>query len=1377
MSNLVKIRDLTQKGIPELTDALEISQDEPRESRFISAGSLSALFQLTSEKNAANGYAGLDGSSNLDVNQIPNLIPATSIADGSVNNTEFQFLNTVTSNIQTQLNATEKTANKGVASGYAALDSSLELLLANFPGGSALQVLRRNSANDELEFVTATSFAITALNSDTTSVQTLSGGTGITISDTTGDHSFAIDSSVVTLNDSQTLTNKTLTTPAIGNFSSSEHDHEDGTGGGQLDSTDALSDTDDIAYLNTANSFGVGLKQSFQASSGVAGININDQLPSSVVAGDIFRDDDELQYGDATPATQTIVTTSLTQTLTNKTLTQPTIGNFTSATHNHQAAAGGNQLLSTSALSDTANIAYLNTANTYSTGLQNFNAVSMRIPSSNTPTISVEGDFAIDTSVDDFSYGLIQYRDDSEILGVVSMPIAQFTTPEDKDTISYNTSTNVFELIQPTAQEFFGPWTNTHDAGGQILNNLGVLTSNATNPATTGTIRLGNTEGIVWRNAANNADGLTFDFTAADVAKLSVLTRSYEFSEDILTLDGADLRNVGSLGIGSAADPAPNELVVDASAGDNNAGFVMIGSNGNVTQRIGSEFDWVYRRTSGTAIMDIISIPEDNTNAVFRFGLFNGALGNTNLQLFDSNSNKIQSQLGSSNGQVTFFNRFGSNTAIGKNQANFQLDVNGDIRTTDNFIIDSGGVKATGTITIDSPVANTFATGTATLLNVAVGETVTINGLTYTAISGTKVDNITFDIDGNDTQDATDLTDSINNDTRTGTLGDVSAISSAGEVTITTDVLGIDGNAITLAESGSGITVSGTTLGTGTGTPGVNADTVTLYNNLLYTAVNGIKTDNTEFQVNIGTDTATAGSLVDSINGDSRQAQGASGGIVNTIASSVAELVTLTASRTGNAGNNILLASSSASTLLTSGTKLGSVISGVNADQLTIASGGLDGANKIVSFPDIIDDDTFVLEDTSQILINKTITAAANTLDIALDDLSDVTIDSVSDTEILIFDSISSVFENHALSGNVTISNLGVATVNTGIIQKTDCLVASTVNIASLSLEQTIDGVTTNLSRVLVKNQSDESENGIYLTNPAAWARATDADSTDELSNGIFTDISSGDTQTGTRWVLVSPNRIVVDTDDILFEQFSGLASINGDTITDQIIEGTTNLITVGTSAGTTTINVGSNVARTQAANSWGEFDQNIQTTGKWQEGGVDISPIGLHNKWESAFVMWAENSNAPSGPALLDLGDIMVQVLEFDSNTDEFAQFTWTIPKEWDAQTVTVEFFWTATSGSGDVVWGASGASVANDDPLSISFGDAQTVTDTLTLANDLMIATTSAITISGTPTAGDMVQFRIFRAATDGDDTFSTDAELIGVRINYTTDAAVAT
>ena len=126
---------------------------------------------------------------------------------------------------------------------------------------------------------------------------------------------------------------------------------------------------------------------------------------------------------------------------------------------------------------------------------------------------------------------------------------------------------------------------------------------------------------------------------------------------------------------------------------------------------------------------------------------------------------------------------------------------------------------------------------------------------------------------------------------------------------------------------------------------------------------------------------------------------------------------------------------------------------------------------------------------------------------------------------------------------------------------------------------------------------------------------------------------------------------------------------------------------------------------------------------------------------------------------------------LLFDAGTDEFAQALVVMPSNYNNGTITARFYWTASTGSGAVVWGIQGLAYSDDDALDTATGTAQTVTDTLLATNDMHISSaTSAVTLAGTPAANRPVQFQIYRDADAGGDTLAADARLLGVEIIYT-------
>lgn len=98
--------------------------------------------------------------------------------------------------------------------------------------------------------------------------------------------------------------------------------------------------------------------------------------------------------------------------------------------------------------------------------------------------------------------------------------------------------------------------------------------------------------------------------------------------------------------------------------------------------------------------------------------------------------------------------------------------------------------------------------------------------------------------------------------------------------------------------------------------------------------------------------------------------------------------------------------------------------------------------------------------------------------------------------------------------------------------------VATTANI-TLSGLQTIDGITLVAGdRVLVKNQSTASQNGIYVVASGAWARSTDADENAEVTTGLAVVVTEGTTQAGGQYRLSTTGTIVVGTTALTFAQF-----------------------------------------------------------------------------------------------------------------------------------------------------------------------------------------------------------------------------------------------
>lgn len=149
----------------------------------------------------------------------------------------------------------------------------------------------------------------------------------------------------------------------------------------------------------------------------------------------------------------------------------------------------------------------------------------------------------------------------------------------------------------------------------------------------------------------------------------------------------------------------------------------------------------------------------------------------------------------------------------------------------------------------------------------------------------------------------------------------------------------------------------------------------------------------------------------------------------------------------------------------------------------------------------------------------------------------------------------------------------------------------------------------------------------------------------------------------------------------------------------------------------------------------------------------------------------WPSTTSGCAGPIKKEYttNDIDLYSLNFDKDADEYAQWTFVFPDNWDGGTITAQFYWGTTAGSATetVQWAIQGRCFGDDDAIDQSWGTQQSVSDTWIANGDVHItASTPAITLASAG-AGKLVQIRVYRDVSE--DNLNGDAELLGVKIEY--------
>ena len=186
----------------------------------------------------------------------------------------------------------------------------------------------------------------------------------------------------------------------------------------------------------------------------------------------------------------------------------------------------------------------------------------------------------------------------------------------------------------------------------------------------------------------------------------------------------------------------------------------------------------------------------------------------------------------------------------------------------------------------------------------------------------------------------------------------------------------------------------------------------------------------------------------------------------------------------------------------------------------------------------------------------------------------------------------------------------------------------------------------------------------------------------------------------------------------------------------------------------------------------------NPKGSGVFSSGGSAVKIAGKETIWIPSNAMYGATTNPADAQQVETTATRPdMKVLDFDAGTDEFAQFTVAMPKSWNEGTVTYQVYWSpSTTNTGNCIFGLQGVACADGDTIDVAYGTAVNVTDAgIGTVEDQQISSESgAVTVAGTPAAGEQSYFQFFRDAADGSDTFTGESRVLGIKLFFTTDAA---
>ncbi len=190
------------------------------------------------------------------------------------------------------------------------------------------------------------------------------------------------------------------------------------------------------------------------------------------------------------------------------------------------------------------------------------------------------------------------------------------------------------------------------------------------------------------------------------------------------------------------------------------------------------------------------------------------------------------------------------------------------------------------------------------------------------------------------------------------------------------------------------------------------------------------------------------------------------------------------------------------------------------------------------------------------------------------------------------------------------------------------------------------------------------------------------------------------------------------------------------------------------------------------------DLNLNPKGTGVLKSATAAIKIAGKETIWVPAAAMYGPTTN-PADAAQVETTATRpdLKVFDFDASTKQYTQFSVAMPKSWNEGTVTYQVYWSpSTTNTGNAIFGLQGVACADGDTIDVAYGTAIEVTDAGigTVEDQQITSESSAITVAGSPAAGEQSYFQLYRDAADGSDTFTGECRVLGIKLFFTTDAA---